>query len=123
MSTTEGEHWERQRNFFHDHLTDLVDGKGAKGFHEVIMDEIQDMKLSLAAKVNYKLSNVSFSVSCHYFCLGGLLCISTSKRVSSTCSLVELNQKHPNFSEILMKLLKKKEKYSLLLQYEILRNW
>ena len=28
-----------------------VDGKGAKGFHEVIMDEIQDMKRSLAAKV------------------------------------------------------------------------
>ena len=58
MSTTEGEHWERQRKFFHDHLTDLVDGKGAKGFHEVIMDEIQDMKLSLAAKVNYNFSNL-----------------------------------------------------------------
>jgi hypothetical protein len=28
-----------------------VDGKGAKGFHEVIMDEIQDMKRSLAEKV------------------------------------------------------------------------
>ncbi len=51
VSTTEGDHWERQRNFFHDHLTDLVDGKGAKGFHEVIMDEIQDMKRSLTAKV------------------------------------------------------------------------
>jgi hypothetical protein len=24
VSTTEGEHWEKQRNFFHDHLTDLV---------------------------------------------------------------------------------------------------
>ena len=59
VSTTEGEHWERQRNFFHDHLTDLVDGKGAKGFHEVIMDEIQDMKLSLAAKVNYKPMSTS----------------------------------------------------------------
>ncbi len=55
VSTTEGEHWERQRNFFHDHLTDLVDGKGAKGFHEVIMDEIQDMKRSLTAKVKHEM--------------------------------------------------------------------
>jgi hypothetical protein len=56
VSTTEGDHWERQRNFFHDHLTDLVDGKGAKGFHEVIMDEIQDMKRSLTAKVKQSWS-------------------------------------------------------------------
>ena len=52
VSTTEGEHWEQQRNFFHDHLAELVDGKGAQGFHDVIMDEVQDMKRSLAAKVN-----------------------------------------------------------------------
>jgi cytochrome P450 len=51
VSTTEGEHWEQQRNFFHSHLVELVDGKGAEGFHDVIMDEVQDMKRSLAARV------------------------------------------------------------------------
>jgi hypothetical protein len=63
VSTTEGEHWERQRNFFHDHLTDLVDGKGAKGFHEVIMDEIEDMKRGLAVKViTDQIFQINFNV-------------------------------------------------------------
>ena len=51
MSTTEGEPWEAQRNFLHQHLLNLVKGKGSQGFHDLIMDEVNDMKTELAKKV------------------------------------------------------------------------
>ena len=30
----------------------LVDGPGAKGFHDIVMDEVEDMKIELAQKVS-----------------------------------------------------------------------
>ena len=51
ICTTEGKAWETQRNFFHDHMVELVRGKGALGFQDVILDEVHDMKMDLAKKV------------------------------------------------------------------------
>jgi len=62
VSTTEGEHWESQRNFFHNYLVQLVNGSGAKGFHEVIMDEILDMKREFSAKVCIFDKKIFFSI-------------------------------------------------------------
>ena len=52
ISTTEGETWEIQRNFLHNHILDLVNGKKSQGFHDIIMDEVQDMKMELSKKVH-----------------------------------------------------------------------
>ena len=51
ISTTEGEPWESQRNFLHNYLMNLTKGKGSQGFHELIMDEVSDMKMELSKKV------------------------------------------------------------------------
>ena len=51
VSTTEGEPWEVQRNFLHTHLLNLVKGKGSQGFHDIIMDEVSDLKMELRKKV------------------------------------------------------------------------
>ena len=54
VSTTEGEPWEAQRNFLHSHLLNLVKGKGSQGFHDIIMDEVSDLKMELSKKVNIR---------------------------------------------------------------------
>nr|AKH03499.1 cytochrome P450 3029B1 [Paracyclopina nana] len=51
ICTTEGEAWEAQRTFFHDHLQNMVKGKGSQGFHDIIMDEVHDIRTELAKKV------------------------------------------------------------------------
>ena len=51
VSTTEGETWELQRNFLHSFIVDLVKGKKAQGFHDIIMDEVHDIKTELSKKV------------------------------------------------------------------------
>ena len=51
VCTTEGEPWEVQRNFLHTHLLNLVKGKGSQGFHDIIMDEVSDLKMELRKKV------------------------------------------------------------------------
>ena len=51
VSTTEGEVWEAQRSFLHNHLLTLVKGKGSQGFHDLIMDEVHDIKTELSKKV------------------------------------------------------------------------
>ena len=56
VCTTEGDAWEAQRNFLHDHLQDLVKGKGSQGFQDIIMDEIHDMQMDLAKKVGVPTS-------------------------------------------------------------------
>lgn len=51
ICTTEGEPWVAQRTFFHDHLQNMVKGKGSQGFHDIIMDEVHDLRTELAKKV------------------------------------------------------------------------
>lgn len=51
ISTTEGETWELQRNFLHSQIVDFVKGKKAQGFHDIIMDEVYDIKMELSKKV------------------------------------------------------------------------
>lgn len=64
ISTTEGRVWESQRRFFHDYMHGLAVGKGAKGFQDVIMDEVHDIlsdlrkKVGEAVPISYRL-NVS----------------------------------------------------------------
>ena len=57
VSTTEGEPWEAQRNFLHSHLLNLVKGKGSQGFHDIIMDEVSDLKMELSKKVDIRSLN------------------------------------------------------------------
>ena len=57
ISTTEGGTWEIQRNFLHNHILDLVIGKKSQGFHDIIMDEVQDMKMELSKKVCTNVHN------------------------------------------------------------------
>ena len=61
VSTTEGEPWEAQRNFLHSHLLNLVKGKGSQGFHDIIMDEVSDLKMELSKKVNIRSLHVFVS--------------------------------------------------------------
>lgn len=62
VCTTEGETWELQREFFHNHIKNLVNGKGSEGFHDLVMDEVHDLQMDLAKKVgepiqmSYKLN-------------------------------------------------------------------
>lgn len=51
ISTTEGETWEVQRNFLHEHILNLVSGRKSQGFHDIIMDEVHDIKMELSKKV------------------------------------------------------------------------
>jgi len=74
VCTTEGEPWEVQRNFLHTHLLNLVKGKGSQGFHDIIMDEVSDLKMELRKKVgepiapsyimNVGIINILWTVSC-----------------------------------------------------------
>jgi len=74
VSTTEGEPWEAQRNFLHSHLLNLVKGKGSQGFHDIIMDEVSDLKMELSKKVgepiapsyimNIGIINILWTVAC-----------------------------------------------------------
>lgn len=74
VSTTEGEPWEAQRNFLHQHLLTLVDGKGSQGFHDLIMDEVHDMQTELSKKVgepiqpsyilNVGIINILWTIAC-----------------------------------------------------------
>ena len=52
ISTTEGEVWENQRNFLHQQILNLVNGKKSQGFHDIIMDEVHDIKMELSKKVS-----------------------------------------------------------------------
>ena len=56
VSTTEGEPWDAQRSFLHSHLLNLVKGKGSQGFHDIIMDEVNDLKMELRKKVTFTLN-------------------------------------------------------------------
>ena len=53
ICTTEGKTWEQHREFFHQQMRNFLDegGKGTQGFIEVIMDEIDDIRIDLAKKV------------------------------------------------------------------------
>jgi cytochrome P450 len=51
VSTTEGEVWEHQRNFLHQEILNLVNGKKSQGFHDIVMDEVHDIKMELSKKV------------------------------------------------------------------------
>ena len=52
ISTTEGEVWENQRNFLHQQILNLVNGKKSQGFHDIIMDEVHDIKMEFSKKVS-----------------------------------------------------------------------
>lgn len=53
ICTTEGKTWENHREFFHQQMRNFLDegGKGTQGFIEVIMDEIDDIKIDLTKKI------------------------------------------------------------------------
>ena len=57
ICTTEGKTWEQHREFFHQQMRNFLDegGKGTQGFIEVIMDEIDDIRIDLAKKVLFFL--------------------------------------------------------------------
>ncbi|TRY72357.1 hypothetical protein TCAL_01006 [Tigriopus californicus] len=64
ITTTEGKDWELQRNFFHNHMVELVQGKGNLGFQDLILDEVHDLKMDLAKKVGEPLPvSYRFNVS------------------------------------------------------------
>jgi len=73
ISTTEGKYWKSQREFLIQHLNHLT-GPGVKSLEDVVMDEVQDLKLWFQKKegeplaVSYKLNvgilNVLWSVTC-----------------------------------------------------------
>ena len=56
ISTTEGEVWENQRNFLHQQILNLVNGKKSQGFHDIIMDEVHDIKMEFSKKVSPRAS-------------------------------------------------------------------
>jgi len=74
ITTTEGKHWTLQRDFLHNHLSNLTGGQGYKGFEETILDEVADLRQALAKKegdavaVNYKLNvaiiNILWNLAC-----------------------------------------------------------
>ena len=59
ICTTEGETWQKHRDFFHQQMRHFVDegGKGSQGFIEVIMDEIDDIKIGSLYKDTYKVND------------------------------------------------------------------
>nr|APH81372.1 cytochrome P450 CYP3029B2 [Tigriopus kingsejongensis] len=64
ITTTEGTNWELQRNFFHNHMVELVQGKGTLGFQDLILDEVHDLKMDLAKRVGEPLPvSYRFNVS------------------------------------------------------------
>ena len=74
ITTTEGKHWTVQRLFLATHLASLTSGKGYKGFEEVIIDEVSDLKLELGKrknepvavsyKVNVAIMNILWNLAC-----------------------------------------------------------
>jgi len=74
ITTTEGKHWNIQREFLASHLLSLTSGKGYKGFEEVIMDEVSDLKMELGKrknepvavsyKVNVAVMNILWNLAC-----------------------------------------------------------
>jgi len=73
ITTTDGKHWRDQRDFLTNHLAHLT-GDGCRGFEDVIMDEVNDLKrefakkegepLTLSYKINVLVLNVLWSVTC-----------------------------------------------------------
>ena len=61
ITTTEGKHWTVQRQFLASHLLSLTSGQGYKGFEEVIMDEVSDLKMELGKRKNEPVA-VSYKV-------------------------------------------------------------
>merc|ERR1712223_1229578 len=61
ICTTEGKTWEQHREFFHQQMRNFLDegGKGTQGFIEVIMDEIDDIKIDLSKKINGFMSRAA----------------------------------------------------------------
>lgn len=74
ITTTEGKHWTVQRGFLVSHITSLTSGSGSKGFEEVILDEVADLRMDLGKRksepvaVSYKLNvaimNILWSLAC-----------------------------------------------------------
>jgi len=74
ITTTEGKHWTVQREFLASHLKSLTSGKGYKGFEEVIMDEVSDLKMELGKrknepmavshKVHVAIMNILWNLAC-----------------------------------------------------------
>jgi len=62
ITTTEGKHWTLQREFLASHLQSLTSGKGYKGFEEVILDEVSDLKMEFSKKKNEPIA-VSYKVN------------------------------------------------------------
>jgi len=73
ITTTDGKHWTEQRKFLTNHLAHLT-GEGSRGFEDVIMDEVVELKrefakkdgeaLTLSYKLNVLLLNVLWSLTC-----------------------------------------------------------
>jgi len=74
ITTTEGKHWKIQRGFLASHLQSLTSGKGYKGFEEVILDEVADLKMDLGKRknepvaVSYKLNVAIMNILWHLSC-------------------------------------------------------
>lgn len=74
ITTTEGKHWTLQREFLASHLKSLTSGKGYKGFEEVILDEVADLKMefgkrknepvAVSYKVNVGIMNILWNLAC-----------------------------------------------------------
>jgi len=73
ISTTEGKHWREQRNFLVDHV-DTITGPGHKALEEVVLDEVDDLKIdwskkegeavAVSHKVNVGILNILWSLTC-----------------------------------------------------------
>ena len=73
ITTTEGSHWKNQRSFLVDYLH-KVSGPECRGFQDIMMDEVTDLKLDLTKKlsepiaVSYKLNvciiNILWNLAC-----------------------------------------------------------
>jgi len=73
ISTTEGKHWKEQREFLVGHI-DNITGTGSKGLEDVVLDEVQDLKMdwtkkdgeavAVSHKVNVGILNILWSITC-----------------------------------------------------------
>jgi len=73
ITTTEGAHWKSQRSFLKEYI-DKVTASSTKGFEDIMMDEVTDLKTDLNKKLNepmavsYKLNvciiNILWNLAC-----------------------------------------------------------
>jgi len=74
ITTTDGKHWNIQRTFLANYLSTLTSGAGSKGFEEVILDEVADLKMDLSKRknesvaVSYKVNVAIMNILWHFSC-------------------------------------------------------